>query len=46
MANYIAVDGGTTNTRVHLIKNGVHADTIKLDMGVRINTDGTDKYRS
>lgn len=45
MANYIAVDGGTTNTRVHLVKCGVVTDTIKLDMGVRINSDGTEKYK-
>jgi 2-keto-3-deoxy-galactonokinase len=42
----IAIDGGTTNTRVHLLKSGVVTDTIKLDMGVRINADGTEKYKS
>lgn len=46
MANYIAIDGGTTNTRVHLIKSGVHTDTVKLNMGVRINADGTEKYKN
>ncbi len=46
MANYIAIDGGTTNTRVHLVKSGVVTDTVKLDMGVRINSEGTDKYKS
>lgn len=46
MANYIAIDGGTTNTRVHLMKNGIITDTVKLDMGVRINSNGTDKYKS
>ncbi len=46
MANYIAIDGGTTNTRVHLVKSGVVADTVKLDMGVRINSEGTDKYKN
>jgi len=46
MANYIAIDGGTTNTRVHLVKSFIVTDTIKLDMGVRINADGTDKYKA
>ncbi len=46
MANYIAIDGGTTNTRVHLIISGVVTNTVKLNMGVRINTNGTDKYKA
>jgi len=45
MTNYIAIDGGTTNTRVHLMKKDVITDTVKIDMGVRINTDGTNKYK-
>lgn len=46
MANYIAIDGGTTNTRVHLIISGVVTNTVKLNMGVRINTNGTAKYKA
>ena len=46
MANYIAIDGGTTNTRVHLVKKDIVTDTVKLDMGVRINVEGTDIYKS
>lgn len=46
MANYIAIDGGTTNTRVHLLKSGVVIDTVKIDMGVRINANGTDTYKA
>lgn len=33
MANYITVDGGTTNTRVNLVCDGVVADTKKMKVG-------------
>ena len=32
---YIAVDGGTTNTRINLVKDGAVADTVKIKMGAR-----------
>ena len=33
MANYITVDGGTTNTRLYLVKNQCVVDTLKLTVG-------------
>lgn len=35
MADYITVDGGTTNTRLTLVKNGRAADRIKCPVGAR-----------
>ena len=35
MANYITVDGGTTNTRLYLVKDRKVTDTIKLPSGIR-----------
>ena len=32
---YITVDGGTTNTRLHLVKNGELQDVIRLSVGAR-----------
>ena len=40
MANYITIDGGTTNTRVNLVSEGKVEDTVKLGIGVKNNTDG------
>ena len=33
MINYIAIDGGTTNTRISLVVNGNIVDTIKYNVG-------------
>ena len=33
MANYITVDGGTTNTRIYLVKDRVIVDTVKIPIG-------------
>ncbi len=33
MGKYITVDGGTTNTRIRLIDNGVLADEVKIKLG-------------
>lgn len=33
MKNYITVDGGTTNTRVYLVKNGIIVDTEYIELG-------------
>ncbi len=33
MANYITVDGGTTNTRLYLVKDRCVVDTVKLNVG-------------
>lgn len=34
MSNYIAIDGGTTNTRIALIKNSQILDAVKFNVGV------------
>ncbi|MBO5912715.1 MAG: 2-dehydro-3-deoxygalactonokinase [Clostridia bacterium] len=36
MANYITVDGGTTNTRLSLVLDGKVVDTIKYNVGARV----------
>lgn len=33
MANYITIDGGTTNTRITLLKNSEIAEVMKVDVG-------------
>ena len=35
MANYITIDGGTTNTRISLVQNGTMTDTLKFGVGAR-----------
>lgn len=40
MANYITIDGGTTNTRINLIINKKILDSVKLNIGVRANING------
>ena len=45
MANYITIDGGTTNTRVNLVSEGKVEDTVKLGIGVKNNTDGNSEYK-
>ena len=35
MANYITIDGGTTNTRLSLVINGQSIDRIKCSVGAR-----------
>lgn len=35
MANYITIDGGTTNTRISLVKDGQIIDTLKIPVGAR-----------
>ncbi|MBQ7901787.1 MAG: 2-dehydro-3-deoxygalactonokinase [Clostridia bacterium] len=45
MANYITIDGGTTNTRISLVMDGTIADTIKLHIGAKCNTDGNHEYK-
>ena len=35
MSFYITIDGGTTNTRISLVKNKVIIDKIKLNIGAR-----------
>lgn len=45
MANYLTIDGGTTNTRINLVLNGIVVDSVKLSMGVRLNIDGNETYK-
>lgn len=39
MKNYITIDGGTTNTRVSLVKAEEIVKTIKLAVGTRVGID-------
>ena len=41
MANYITIDGGTTNTRINLIKDCKMVDSVKLNVGARTGIDDT-----
>ena len=43
MAIYLAVDGGTTNTRVTLVREGSVCDTQKLSVGARNGADALKK---
>ena len=45
MTCYITVDGGTTNTRVSLIKGGECVGTKKYPIGARAGIDGTDAQK-
>lgn len=42
---YITVDGGTTNTRVSLIKDKRLIDSVKLNVGARKSIDGKDELK-
>ena len=35
MSNYIAIDGGTTNTRINLVKDYLVTDTLSYNIGAR-----------
>ena len=37
MANYICIDGGTTNTRINLVENGRIIDTLQFNVGARLS---------
>lgn len=37
MADFLTIDGGTTNTRISLVREGAVTDTIKLAVGARAN---------
>ena len=43
MKNYIAIDGGTTNTRLTLLSDGKVKEKIHLQTGVKDNIEGTKK---
>lgn len=44
MSTYITIDGGTTSTRVNLLKNKEILDTVKLDIGARIAIGNRETY--
>ena len=46
MKNYITIDGGTTNTRISLIKDGRVVETIKLSLGARSGIDNNDALKT
>ena len=39
MADYITIDGGTTNTRISFVKNYKVTDTVKLNIGAKAGID-------
>lgn len=39
MADYITIDGGTTNTRLHLVRSGQVVDTLRFPVGARAGID-------
>ena len=45
MSTYIAIDGGTTSTRVNLLQDGEVTDTIRLNIGARASIENRDEYR-
>ena len=45
MKYYIAIDGGTTNTRVSLVGDGEVLDTVRLSLGARAGMDGTEPLK-
>ncbi len=46
MANYITVDGGTTNTRLTLVIDGKCVDTVRYNVGARANADDNTLLKS
>ena len=40
MKTYLTLDGGTTNTRIHLVRDGQVLDTIKISLGARAGIGG------
>lgn len=45
MSTYLCVDGGTTNTRVHLMRRGVLLDTVRISLGARAGISDKDALR-
>ena len=46
MANYLTIDGGTTNTRINLVLDKKVVDSVKLNIGVRANINGNSEYKT
>ncbi len=45
MRYYLAIDGGTTNTRISLVKDFETLDTVRIAMGARAGIDGTEPLK-
>ena len=45
MKIYFAIDGGTTNTRVNLVADGIITDTIKINIGARKSIGGNSELK-
>ena len=46
MATYVTVDGGTTNTRISLVKDRVIKDTLKVKVGARRGAREKARYKN
>jgi len=46
MADYITIDGGTTNTRLNLLFSETVVDTLKLPVGARLGLNNKSEYQS
>ena len=46
MANYICIDGGTTNTRINLVCDKKVVDSMKFNVGARSSIDNKALYRN
>ena len=46
MANYITIDGGTTNTRVSLVKDYEIIGTVKISLGARSGIDSKEPLKN
>ena len=46
MSNYITIDGGTTNTRLRLVKDYLVVAEIRISMGAKDCTKGNEIYKS
>ncbi|MBQ7399786.1 MAG: 2-dehydro-3-deoxygalactonokinase [Clostridia bacterium] len=46
MSTYITIDGGTSSTRVNILKNGEILDTVKLNIGARACMGNREKYEN
>ena len=45
MRNYLTIDGGTTTTRISLLKDGVLTDTVKYEIGARASINDKEPLR-
>lgn len=46
MKRYIAIDGGTTNTRVSLVEEGMTVGTVKINVGARKSIGGNSELKN